>query len=208
MKINGRIMYHINRNENWQVGEKKDNTCASNNHFFNVRTTKSSLIGFDGKNANVREVIDEYLEKKTFNNEDLAELAKQTRDILHNYQILSRELTLEEIRKEFYSDRVSRKNCIWLCEKKQLEYWKDILKDSINVFKVRATGKVFKSNDKLLPDLAMSYNDQVEQAHKYWAPKYTELNDEKSEFLFIGHLEVLEKVDNKIKGKKTNKKSK
>lgn len=192
-------MYHFNNSEKrknlWVAG----NTINTNNY---VSDSWKSGLEFDAKlqfNSlgyfPFFSIIDAFLEKKQ-TSETYIQMLEESSRLLKCYSQLQRELILENIRKQYYSKLPSRLNSIYLCDSNQLEYWKEKLTiENVNLelFKVEVTGKIFKSNDSLLPKNGESYIVMKEQAKKYWEVDLTNLNDQKSEYLLQGKIKILEK---------------
>ena len=92
-------------------------------------------------------------------------MLKTAKAFLQSYALVQREMILEMVREQFYKELPSRSKAIYLCKKEQLEYWKNTI--AVNpkfceVFKVNASGTIFKSND------SMSIMNTFIQAQKYW----------------------------------------
>ena len=48
--------------------------------------------------------------------------------------------------------------------------------NGFDAYKVLVTGKIFKTNEQLLPDEEANYGDDYNQAFKYWHPKFKIIN--------------------------------
>jgi c-di-AMP phosphodiesterase-like protein len=198
MWVENKKMYHFNKSEKrkdiWQVGNQIDNTENYISDYW------SDILDFNGKVNIITggtnpfcKVIDSYL-KKEQDQETYIRMLKTASGILKSYSQVQKELVLEEVRKRFYPELPSRKNIIYLCDFNQLEHWKDKLPQNKDLFKVKVTGNLFKSSDKLLPDDSESINTMFEQAKKYWEADFSNISDDQSEYLFQGKIKVLEKI--------------
>ena len=92
----------------------------------------------------------------------------------------------------------SRLHSIYLCDEDGLEYWTDIIsknrKEEIEVFKVLANGKIFKTNEQLLPNEGFSYEEAYNSAFSYWHPKFKDVPNYTNEYLMQGTVKVLSKL--------------
>jgi len=110
-----------------------------------------------------------------------------------------RETVLEDIRRNEFPDRPSRRSCIWLVGSTALPYWWNTLAQERDcVYAVRATGKVFRADDRLLPPHELIALSMLrEGARSYWQG-ISDRGLPTEEILFEGVLELLgryEKLD-------------
>lgn len=109
--------------------------------------------------------------------------------------IFKREQALELYRQNFCPNLPSRLHSFYLCDKESLEYWMDTLKgDSKHVFEVEVSGNIFKTNEQLLPDEILSYEETYKDAKRYWEPVITPDISDKNEYLVQGEINVLKRV--------------
>lgn len=191
-----KILYHIHRkncnNELWQVGNEFV-VGNENNKFVDYSFNFDSLILIGDKKYPFKNIYVHYDKI-----EDKIKLLDIANNIIKEYQILIRELGMEEIRKKFYPNLPSRQKCIFLCGKKQIEHWKkeisngDGTKD-IEVFKVEIFNEPFKSRDSFLPLPSDSYNTILKKAKLYWSAKDDSENED-DEYLYVGEIRVINKV--------------
>jgi len=203
-KVKNLIMYHFHDKNKyddlWQVGNVIDNTSENFiNDFCGSGENYCPGLDGDGEDYYLVDGILYYLDLlengTNFSNEKAIVVLQDIRKGIINYQTTIRELALEEVRKDYYPNRISRKNCIWLCSKAQLEFWKEeFSKRKISLYKVEVTGEIFKTNEGLLPRTRDSYISMLNDAHKYWNPKLSEVDEENMEYLFRGKIRVLEKL--------------
>lgn len=201
MVVKDKIMYHINNSKNrsdiWVPGKVIDNTEDYISDFWTYGLNFSSKVHtVENNDVAFYKVINHYLEE-TQDEETYIRMLKQASIFLREYSIVQREYLLEVVRIEKYPNLPSRKNCIYLCDKKQLEFWKkelEVKKNNLGIFEVSATGNLFKSSDKLLPDDGDSINNIIDQANAYWNPNLNDIDDEKAEYLFKGKLLILKKL--------------
>lgn len=66
--------------------------------------------------------------------------------------------------------------------------------NGFDAYKVLVTGKIFKTNEQLLPDEEENYGDDYNQAFKYWHPKFKDVHEWTNEYLAQGKIKILSKV--------------
>ncbi len=192
----GKIFYHIHKNgildEKWNIGEtiKFGNEY---NMFYKMSIDFCSRINICGTNYPIENVYKDMIYNHRF--ENVLELLDVYNKFLSETGILLRELGMEEIRKQFFSNKPSRTNCIWLCRKNQLGYWLNRMNASdYKIFKVEIFDDVYKFNEEYLPLPADSYLEITEKAKKYW--NYSDDNEkDNDEYLYTGVVKILEEVD-------------
>lgn len=62
------------------------------------------------------------------------------------------------------------------------------------IFKVLATGTIFKTNEQLLPSENSTYGESYNVSFKYWNPKFKNLSNYTNEYLVQGKVKILEKL--------------
>ena len=209
MEVNNKIMYHFNNgiySDIWQVGNDIDTTdknFISNFYNFILNFSTSICVNNDSKKEllPLEVAIDEYL-KENKDKQTYIKLLEIASGFLKNFELSKRELVLEEYRKKYHPNLPSRTKCIWLCEKKQLLYWKNKLNIGSkkgSLFKVSVTGNLFKSSDQFLPNKEMSILQIYENAKKYWNPDFSVIDERKIEYLFDGKVKILQKITDSSK---------
>ncbi len=104
-----------------------------------------------------------------------------------------REQVFEEVRQAEFSTLPSRKHCIWVFRSSAADYWKGSLGPNLSLFKVRLTGNLHVANQLHLFSEINEHKILRENAEAYWKGSNGE-NPEQEECLFMGRVEVLEKV--------------
>ena len=66
--------------------------------------------------------------------------------------------------------------------------------NGFDAYKVLVTGKIFKTNEQLLPDEEANYGDDYNQAFKYCHPKFKDVHECTNEYLAQGKIKILSKV--------------
>ena len=130
--------------------------------------------------------------------EELKELLRVGLNMSYQANFFKREAALEDCRKEHYSELPSRLHCIYLCDYDGLEYWNNIIsnsgKEEVEIFRVLSQGKIFKTNEQLLPLETETYGGTYNAAFKYWNPKFKNVPNHANEYLTQGKIKILSKV--------------
>ena len=203
MRVNNKEMYHLHHahlySDIWQVGNSftvDDNFQA---YYLNILKYFNSGVKFsDNEYIEFNKIIDYYLQidqpKDVY-----IQMLKDASTLIRCANIFKREMTLEEVRKEYYPKLPSRKHSIWLCDEKSLEFWKKELIDEkhqvLELYKLSVSGNLFKSSDSFLPDNTHGYETNIKESHDYWNPLFKNEEEEKrAEYLFQGEVKILELV--------------
>ena len=109
--------------------------------------------------------------------------------------MFKRETALENYRKDNTQFLPSRLHTIYLTDEKGIDYWiKALEADKYDLYRVEASGEIFKTNEQLIPDERLSYIDAYESAYNYWYPNFNKVPDNTNEYLVKGKIKVLEKI--------------
>ena len=120
---------------------------------------------------------------------------KESFTMLRRADLAKRELAMEEFRKDAYPNIPSRMHCLYACNEQGLEYWtKRIPEQNIEVLRIDPMEEPFHTNEQLLPDISLSYNDTYDASKRYFRPKEKDINTETDEFLVKGRVKILEKI--------------
>lgn len=203
-------LYHIHKLGNsydrkWSVNNTINVSQNFNSEMFKRQMNFSQSIFFDGKMRNFYELLPNYIEYLSSTNsvsiEELraiSELLRTSFAMSYKADFFKREAALEDCRKDYDITLPSRLHSIYLCDEDGLEYWKDTLEEcspnGFDAYKVLVTGKIFKTNEQLLPDEEASYGDVYNQAFKYWHPKFKDVPGYTNEYLAQGEIKILSKV--------------
>jgi len=130
--------------------------------------------------------------------EELKELINISYQMSFNANFFKRETALEMCRKDHFSTLPSRLHSIYLCDQDGLEYWEDVISknqtEEVEVFRVLADGKIFKTNEQLLPIEILDYGKTYNASFDYWNPKFKKVPNYTNEYLAQGNIKVLEKL--------------
>lgn len=187
MKVNKEIFYHANSGKELVVGDVLVfNTNTHNKMYDEVYNNEYKLNKIDAnellinkkRNDDTNLSIDEFLLVfKTINND----------------AFVLRELALEEVRKNKYSNYPSRLNCLYVTkDKEDAIYWSNILKrnnkECKQILTLELTGELFVGDGSLMKRLNISYQKQLEMAEEYWNSKPVS----NPEYLFYGEAKVVD----------------
>lgn len=202
-------LYHIHKKNNTDKKWIEKGLIKIDNNFNSVMNQRqqsfSQTILIEESKIEYYMYLANYLGRikdlKSIRQDDLEELKSLIEigfQMSYNANFFKRESALEDCRKEHYIELPSRLHSIYLCDRDGLEYWRDIIsnnkQDEVEIFKVLATGKVFKTNEQLLPCETESYGENYNSAFKYWNPKFKDVPNYTNEYLAQGTIKILEKV--------------
>lgn len=197
MKNKTKIFYHVHRkredDSKWQVG----NTIKiDQNDFVNISLNFNPLVDVpDKKEVPIINAIDYYQQEGLKAIGTQMYLLDKAKMYLNEYQILIRELALEEVRKEHFNKLPNRKECIWLCREDQIEYWiKNLNAKEYIVYKIEVYNEPFRSRNLLIPKPSDSYLEMCQKAEEYWEYNGKEDNND-DEYLYNGYFKILEIID-------------
>lgn len=192
--------FHIHRREADQPTffeqGMKSRTCESGNRFWNLIATEYRYFCPNGKvQYGPVKYSRKMAEKQTFQMDELKFLA----DSLNESGMFLREMVFEEIRREKYPEKPSRRNSMWLTEEDAIGIWSLFLKGRVelgatkfelDLVKLRCSGIFHKGNQHFLNNEIDSYNNFASAADRYWRGDFVEDGND-NEILFSGEFEVL-----------------
>ncbi len=192
--MNIKRLFHIHKFECknkpfFELG-KIYNTFDSNN-FWEFYKTYSPYITFDDKRyiKPARYALS-CVEKNEIHPIGLKYLS----DALYESGMLIRELIFEEVRKQDYNNSPSRRNCIWLTEEENIEFWlKWIKQDGFDykIYEFECEGNFHKGNQDFLDSEIVGYNEYYNNAVKYWSGESTNIK-RNNEIIFNGEIKVID----------------
>ena len=186
MKNFNGFLYHIVRYQKLEVGDKL--TFGNTPNKFSEKIFEAS---FQVGELDVNQLV----HSKPFK-EFSGEEEKETKRYIYESCQMLRELILEKVRKEEFSKRPSRLECIY-CTKsfEEAKQWIPALKrmhpsqPPLQIVKLKAKGNVFEGDGNLMLRNTFSLNAKIEMARQYWSGSN---NPKLSEVLFVGKAEVVE----------------
>lgn len=109
-----------------------------------------------------------------------------------------REEIFENTRKQINSELPSRKKCLWICKKDELEYWWNEISNTkpkkIIEIELEKEGKIHIADGELIKSENYSINEFNEMSNKYWKGEIN--NKSVIEILFEGKFKVINKYNN------------
>ncbi len=201
MQVYNKKMYHYHQptdfDELWKVGNTIDNTSKDFiNVIYNSIITNDVWHKLNGEYMPFFEVLD-YFVGESLPEELSTYLLETSLTYIRDLLLERRENALEEVRKTYYPNKISRQEAIWVCDSPQLKTWQRLLNDEKELFEVEVTGDMFKTSEAALPALGMSYKESLERAHDYWNPNLDLYDESSLEYLVKGKIKVLNKVNRK-----------
>ncbi|MFJ7667393.1 DUF2441 domain-containing protein [Lysinibacillus sp. NPDC097195] len=109
-----------------------------------------------------------------------------------------REVIVEMVRLEHFSDYPSRLSCLYAAKSyDDVMRWKEVFdlynRNVLQIVKLRVSGKCFEGNANLLPQAdGAPFSQKIEQAHEYWK---SIVKSELTELLINGKMEVVEIIE-------------
>jgi hypothetical protein len=188
-------LYHIHRkkckDELWKVGKELE-VGMDNNPFFDASLKFDAFILIDNQKYPFLNAYEYFKEQKDIENQ--INLLNIANNFIHEYQLLIRELGMEEVRKKFYPHLPSRQKCIWLCRKNQIDYWKKFILGEFEIFEVEIFDLPFKTRNSLISLPPDSYTTILNKAQLYWSEK-NYIDNEDDEYLYVGKLKIISKFE-------------
>lgn len=119
------------------------------------------------------------------------DLPKQALAIANHYNILARELIMEDARQHTAPNAPSRKNCMWVVDDLGLaKYWQRKLSKKSFIVRLQLEGIFHKGDATLLMNESEPISETYERAEQYWRSEMSA--DPLPEILFTGTGIVLE----------------
>jgi len=182
--------YHIHKkgiNDNmWKIGNIIE---IKENDFINRCLNFTNVINaYNNTNVPLQNVIDYSMQINDVQTQ--ISLLPIARSAILEYAMLIRELVYEEVRKEKYSHLPSRHNCIWLCRKEQIEYWKEQILCECEIFEIQVFGPVHKTRNLYISLPSDDYYTIKKKAKEYWSENTNSLYED-DEYLYSGKFKIL-----------------
>ena len=198
MFVEDKEMYHIHTSnkydELWVPGNTIVVDDSFKSHFRKMfEMTMIGILNPSDELVPIDIIMKECLKRDDIEIEQYKELIDMAAEIIHNMSLKERENTLELVRQQKFPHLPSRNSSIWLTDEKDLEYWQEQLGKQQEIFKVSATGNLFKTTARLLPSRKTIQPEMYNQAKAYWEAKDLK-EDDNIEYLFQGKLKLLERI--------------
>ncbi len=189
-KVKDLILYQVATDRNYKVGDKI--TFDKNTKNGQYQRVMNSVAVADNKRVcdKLYKISKSHFAK--LKKDQIFEVARY----LDDYDVVLRDLALENVRKEFYPDYPSRLSSMYLSETKedaiknlkQMVAQKGVLYQAVAV---KLNGKIHRVGaDGAISRLGQSYAYYYEKAKSYWSHKC--LKGQAMEILFEGEAEIVE----------------
>lgn len=128
--------------------------------------------------------------------EEKVKLLKELEKMLLSIQIAKRELSIENYRKDHYSNKPSRMHSLFACYEEGLDFWKRNINDgSVDIYRIDVLDEPFVTSPNLLPSETSSYLESYNASMRYFNPRQKDLDKMTDEILVQGKVKILEKVE-------------
>ena len=183
MRVDKHIMYHISRENNWNVGDMIT-AGIDYNPFWLACLDYSPKVSINNHVMSIHEMI----EKKIafgVSQQNIDFLYKKLRDVSKEFSFLVRELVFEDYRKANFPDLPSRQKCLWTTESTKLPYWKTMSQNTQrSLLTLELEGELFCADEHWLKADTFSAATYLERAKHYWAGDMS--SSPIKEYLFSG----------------------
>ena len=190
MRVNKEIFYHANSGKELTIGDILVFDSNTHNRMYEeVYNNEFKLSEIDANELLINKKRNREL---NFNEEEFLLVFKT----INNDAFVMRELALEDVRKNKYSDYPSRLNCLYITKEKESAFeWGNILKRNKKqckqILTLECTGDLFIGDGNLMRRQNLSYQKHLENAEKYW----NQSTCIEPEYLFYGTAKVIS-IDN------------
>lgn len=184
--MNKQELYHIHLSNDTNNKYFINNTFIVDKSFNSIMNQRhqsfSQLIRLKNNDQECLAKFTEYLQCFMQNTNGMQSLTQddinELRQLLEiGYKLSSnadrfrREAGMEDYRVNNHIDLPSRLHSIYLCDKDGIEYWKDIISQygqkEIEIYKVLVRGTIFKTNEQLIPNEYLTYEETYNESEKY-----------------------------------------
>lgn len=190
-KVKDLVLYQVATDMDYKIGDILTFDKSTPNGQYDRVFNSTYTYGEDRLSDYVYEVAGKKF-RKFKSNEDIYNIAHK----LEAYDVIVKELAIEEVRQELYPDYPSRLHCMYLSMDKEValknidQFVHSKGKGKVyQVVAVKLNGIIFKAGDVYMSREGQSYNYYKEKAYKYWAqkdPKFVK------EVLFEGTAEIVD----------------
>lgn len=197
MKVKDLVLYQVATDRNYKVGDilefNKDIPNGQFNRVFNTDFKLNNIRPSDEMYAVAKRKLKKFKSKN-----DIYSIAH----ILECYDVVIKEIALEEVRKELFPNLPSRLHCMYLSISKEiaLKNVKSMANSKekngkhFQAVAVKLNGTIFKAGKVYVSREGESYAYYKEKAKAYWKQRGLKDEDVK-EVLFEGTAEIVEILD-------------
>lgn len=189
MQIKNKLMYHISRENTWNIGDILI-AGEQENQFWNICKNYSKTVRVNGEEMSIFQMIDRVANFDVTQN-NITFLYQNLKDVSKETAFYIREQIFEDIRQKHYPTLPSRQKCLWVCEEEQLSYWKTMTENCHrSLLTLELNGELFCGDDHFLTADTFSSVVYSERAKHYWNGLMSP--SPRKEFLFYGNAIVKE----------------
>lgn len=183
MRVDKQIMYHISRENNWNVGDMI--TAGTDyNPFWLACIDYSPKVSINSQVMSIHEMIDKKI-AFDISQQSIDFLYKKLGDVSKEFSFFVREQVFEDYRKAYYPNLPSRQKCLWTTEAAQLPYWKTMSPNTQrSLLTLELDGELFCADEHWLTADTFSAAAYLERAKHYWAGDMS--SSPIKEYLFSG----------------------
>lgn len=167
--------YHINRADSAHQMKVGNHYAFGTTPNLYINRLKKSSISYSKKETGIsysmKDYIPQLMKGGIKDPKKCIDLMKFANDSLIVQNLLTREIAFEEVRSLQFPNSPSRMKGIWLIntDTKNVKYWKKILGKG-KILEVEVSGRIHQgSNNHLLDDSCISYNEYLHNAFLYWS---------------------------------------
>jgi hypothetical protein len=148
----------------------------------------------------IKKLSIERLEAKTAREKEIIQSEFYKQGLFSQCIQLTREIVLEEVRKELFPNEPSRLNAIWLTNLEYKQRWLEIFSEfkfPVSVFLINFTGKLHKADARWITDMdnPLNFDSYHKNAVGYWSGENkSDRISPDEEFLGNGYVEILEEI--------------
>lgn len=196
MQVKDEILYQVATDRNYKVGDILTfNKDIPNGQYQRVFSNDFRLDEIRPSDEMYR--VAKRKLKKFKSKDDIYSIAH----ILESYDVAIKEIALEEVRKNHFSNLPSRLHCMYLSQSKEIALKnmqnmannKEKLGKHFQTVAVKLNGIIFKAGRTYVSREGQSYNYYKQKAFEYWNQNNL-LDEEVKEILFEGQAEIIEIV--------------
>lgn len=189
-------LYHIHRLGNHDKIWKENREILVNDDFKSLMAKRYNNYTTGIKVDDTIINFHDYLSQNCINNIiALLGMLDNIFKISYYGNMFKRETALENFRKDNFKQLPSRLHSIYLTDEKGIDSWIEKLgANKFKLYRVEATGNIFKTNEQLLPRENLDYEQTYKDAYNYWNPNFKKVPDDANEYLVQGKIKILEKI--------------
>ena len=190
-EVNKEYYYHICTNNELNIG---DIITTDKYNYFYCSIFDSEYKNNDNLDAN--QILLNMFNNRKLTFDSINDL-NTVLNTISNDAFITRELMLEEVRKEINIELPSRLKCLFVTKLlEELSTWIDIFnrtnKKEYRMFKLELTGKIFKGDANYILRENISLNKKKDKAKLYWNQSITD--NPIYEYLFDGSATIVEEI--------------